>query len=111
MTLTAADLALSEADLTAIRAEWSYTVAFRRTTGGVESTLAAQSVRIAAQGGPAVRQGQAADEVRTGIVLIGDKALDIAPGDRFNVDGRLYRVTGVHPDRRAFAQARADLVQ
>lgn len=111
MILTAADLAIIESDLEAIRSEWAHMVAFRRHVSGVETTLAAQAVRVAAEGAPSTRQGQAADEVRTGIVLIGDKALDVRLGDRFNIDGRLYRVTGVHPDRRAFTQARAELVQ
>lgn len=111
LTLTAADLARIEADMTAIRGEWSHSVAFRRVVDGVETTLAAQPVRVAAEGGPSVRQGQAADETRTGIVLIGSRTLDVRRNDRFNVDGRLYRVTGVHPDNRAFTQARAELVQ
>lgn len=111
MILSAADLALIEADLTAIRGEWAHTVAFRRMVAGSETTLAGQPVRIAARGRPARRQGEAADEVRTGIVLIGAKTLDVAVDDRFNVEGRLYRVIGVHPDRRAFTQATADLVQ
>lgn len=111
LTLGAADLARIEADMTAIRGEWAHAVAFRRAVAGVETTLAAQSVRVAAEGAPAARQGQAAEETRTGIVVIGARTLDVAVGDRFNVDGRLYRVTGVHPDRRAFTQARAELVQ
>lgn len=105
--LTAAELALIEADVTALIAEWPFTVVFRRG----ETTLSAQTVRVAAQGGPSARQGQAGQETRTGIVLLGGKTLNVQPDDRFNVEGRLYRVVGVHPDRRAFTQATAELAQ
>lgn len=111
MTLTAADIAQITADVAAIVAEHGHSIAFRRMVSGVETTLVAQTVRVAALGRPAERQGQAGQEVRTGIVLVGAVALDVAVGDRFNVDGRLYRVAGVHPDRRAFTQATAELVQ
>lgn len=111
MVLTAADLALMAADVAAIVAEHGHDIVIRRAAGGIETTLPAQRARVAATGKPGESSGLAAQEARTGVVVVGDAALDIAPGDRFNADGRLYRVTGVHPDRRAFTQATAELVQ
>lgn len=105
--LTATDLALIESDVAALLAEYGYSVTFRRG----ETTLAAQTIRVDAKGGPAAAQTTAAGETRTTVLVVGGKTLDIAVGDRFNAGGRLYRVTGVHPDRRAFTQADAELVQ
>lgn len=107
MVLTAADLALIEADVAALVAEHGHAVVFRRGN----TDLPAQTVRVAAKSGPARYTGQAAAEVRTAVVVVGGRTLDIAVGDRFNAGGLLYRVTGVHPDRRAFTQAEAELVQ
>lgn len=111
MTLTTMDLAQIERDLLLIRDEWSHSVAFRRRLGSAETTTAVQTVRIARQSGGRVSGGEGSEETRSAIVVIGAKTLDIAVGDRFTIDGALYRVTAIHPDRRAFTQASADLAQ
>lgn len=107
MILTAADLTRIERDVAALLAEYGYSVVFRRGN----TTLPAQTVRVDAKRGPAAVRTTAAGETRTVALLVGGKTLDIAVDDRLNVNGRLYRVLGVHPDRRAFTQADVELVQ
>lgn len=107
-TLTAADLSAMAADVAAIIAEWPQSIAIRRR----DETLPAQTVRIARTGGRGNQSdSDAAAQAQAPITVIGTADLDIATGDRFTVDGQLYRVLGVHPDNRAFTQAAAELVQ
>ena len=107
--LTDADRARMTAGLRAIRDDRPASIAIRRS--GV--TLAAQTVRIAKggniQAGSVDTAGmQAAIQP---VVVAGDAALDIRPGDRLTVSGVLYEVTAIHPNRDHGTQAQARMVQ
>ena len=108
MTLTASDLATIEQNITVLIADHPLQAAFRRGT----STLPAQTVRVVASGKGNRRETDAAASSHWPLTLLGNKALDVQPGDRFNdYSGQLCVVKTVHPDRRAFTQAGVDLVQ
>ena len=106
--LTAADLATIAADVAALVAEDDRSVVFRR--GNPTMTLPAQTLRLVRRNPNRRVVGQASAEERAADIVIGAAALDIAVGDRFNVDGALFRVVDVHPDRRAFTQAGVERV-
>lgn len=107
-TLTAADLAVIENDVAQLIAENPQSVAVRRG----DITLPVQTVRVVKRSGSYRRAStEGAREVRQAITVVGAKTLDLDIDDRFSVAGRLYRVNSVHPDRRAFTQAEAELVQ
>lgn len=107
-TLTAADLAAIAADVAALIAEDPRTVVFRR--GAPPATLPAQTIRLVRSNPNRRVVGQASAEERAADLVIGAATLDIQIGDRFNVDGALFRVVDVHPDRRAFTQAGVERV-
>lgn len=106
--MTLDDWALMQADLDILRGDNAVSVALRRGS----TTLAAQSLRIA-------QAGRQAASLATGeleaalleITILGGVTLDIAPGDRFTVDGVLFEVTVVAPNRRAGTRARARMIQ
>ncbi len=107
--LTDADRLRMTAGLKAIRDDRAASIAIRRGN----QTLAAQTVRIArggnTQAGSADVAGmQAAVQP---VVVVGDPALDIRPGDRFTVASTLYEVTALHPNRDHGTQAQARQVQ
>jgi hypothetical protein len=105
--MRAGDWQRMAADLAAVRDDNAVTVSIRR--GAV--TLPAQSVRIARAGTIAQRSDSGGLEQSSGrVVVVGDTALDIAIGDRFNVGGDLYQVDFVRPNRRAMTVAEARLV-
>lgn len=105
--LTNSDWLRMASDMTAVRGDNAGTVTLRRGT----VTVAAQTVRIVrAGGGRALDSGQA-EEQRGLVEMHGGTALDVAVNDRFNYDGRLYRIKFVHPNRRADAVAEAELVE
>lgn len=108
-TLTAADLAVIAVDLAAITGEDARAVAFRR--GNPATTLPAQTVRLTRRSPNRRVAGQAAAEERAADLVVGAANLDVEIGDRFNVDGALFRVVDVHPDRRAFTQAVVERVE
>lgn len=106
--LSEADWEAMAVDLAAVRADNPTSIVIRRGA----TTLAAQTVRIARQGASGLRfAGAASEEVRGRVVVAGPPTLDIAPGDRFNAGGRLYRVVLVRPNRRASTLAEAELVE
>lgn len=105
--LTAADLAVIAADVAAIIAEYPQTVAFRRG----DTVLPEQKIRIMSSGFGSRYRSEAAAELRGQVTVLGASDLDIKPEDRFTHEGVVYRVTAIHVDRRAFTQARADMVQ
>ena len=106
--LTSNDWARMASDLTTIRDDNPVSITIRRGS----TTLAAQTVRIAQTGmmGRQVDSGPA-QESRGGVVVVGATTLDIAPDDRFNAGGLLYRVVLVRPNRRAAVVAEAELVE
>jgi hypothetical protein len=111
--LTSNDWARMASDLTTIRDDNPVSITIRRGS----TTLAAQTVRIA-QTGMMGRQTDSgpAQESRGGVVVMGASAssaapLDIAPNDRFNAGGLLYRVVLVRPNQRAATVAEAEVVE
>lgn len=107
--LTAGDRAQMVADLLAIRDDNSISIVIRRKN----VSLAAQTVRVARTGNASGRdaQGGATVESETSITVLGGVDLNIARGDRFTVDGEVYEVDNVLPNRRHAIMARARMVQ
>ena len=106
--LTEADRARMEADMLEIRNDRPAVIAIRRGT----ATLPAQTVRIA-RGGNIQAGTSDADAVQAAVgavIVVGDKTLDIQPGDRFTTGGALYEVTALHPNRDRGVQAQARMV-
>lgn len=100
---------LFEIELFSVWGNDSETIAIRRGA----ATLAAQTVRIARQGGNATRaDGGNTEQFSQRVVVMGTTGLDIAIGDRFN-DGRgqLYEVDFVRPSRRVMTVAEARMIQ
>lgn len=106
--MTLEDWARMQADLDSLRGDNAVNVALRRGT----TTLAAQSMRIAQAGRQAARlAGGELEAALLEMTILGGVTLDIEPGDRFTVDGVLFEVTSVSPNRRAGTRARARMVQ
>lgn len=106
--LTDADRVRMQADLAEVRGDREVSVAIRR--GG--TTLAAQSVRVARRGtGGATVAGGGSTAVVAPVVVLGGVDLDIAPKDRFTVDGTLFVVMSVHPNRDVAVMAEARAVE
>ena len=106
--LTEADRGRMEADLREIRNDRPAVIAIRRGN----TTLAAQTVRIA-RGGNIQAAASDTDAVQAAVgavIVVGDKALNIQPGDRFTVGAALYEVTALHPNRDQAVQAQAKMV-
>lgn len=103
--LTSQDRARMTADLQAIRDDRPVSIAIRRNG----ATLAAQTVRIA-RGGNVQAGTTDADGLQAAVgavIVVGDAALDIQPGDKFTVGGALYEVIAIHPNRDHGTQAQA----
>ncbi len=107
--LTAFDRAQMVADLLAIRDDNVISIEIRRKN----VTIAAQSVRVARAGAASGRDatGGATVESETTITVLGGVDLDIKRGDRFTVDGEVYEVDNVLPNRRHAIMARARMIQ
>lgn len=105
--MTSQDLAEITRIRAAMRADRPASVTIRRG----ETTLAAQSVRLARLSTGSLYRAEASRESRSGMLVSGATTLDIAMDDRFTVDGAIYRVTFVRPNRDSGTQAEADLVQ
>lgn len=99
---------MMQAAMTAIRDDRPVSIVIRRG----KTTLPAQTVRIAkgrnAAGNTDTTGLQAAV---TGITVLGATTLDIRPSDRFTVNGALYEVLSIHPNKDAAVMAEARLVQ
>jgi len=103
--LTSDDRARMTADLTAIRDDRPVSIAIRRNG----ATLAAQTVRIA-RGGNIQAGTTDADGLQAAVgavIVVGDAALNIQPGDKFTIAGALYEVIAIHPNRDHGTQAQA----
>lgn len=76
------------------------------------AVLAAQPVRLVRPSGQS--QNRAADGTeaeQVDVQIVGLPSLDIRPRDRFNLDGNIYEVNGVHPQRQINTVATARLMQ
>lgn len=106
--LNASDIAAMQADLLAVRGDNEVSVVIRRGS----TALAAQSVRVARAGAGATRaDGGSAEQWTQRVVVLGAVGLDIATGDRFTVDGDLYEVDFVRPNRTAATMAEARVIE
>ena len=106
--LTDADRDRMRAELAQVRQDRAVMVAIRRGN----ATLAAQEMRIARKSSAAGSgTGSGATASITAITILGGVDLDIRVNDRFTVDGQLFEVFGVHPNRDVAIMADARLLQ
>jgi hypothetical protein len=105
--LTDSDRAQMAGDLLEVREDNPASLAIRRG----ESSLLAQSVRIARLSGGGQRQSLGGKESRAGVVVLGAVSLDIQVGDRFTYGGILYRVNFIRPNRTAATMAECEAVE
>jgi hypothetical protein len=96
------------AEMALVRQDRAQYVVFRRG----ETTLDEQEVRIESvfQRGYKT-QSDAAREARIAVVVFGATDLDVALEDRFTVDGVLYRVVAIGPNRDVDTQAEAIAIE
>lgn len=105
--LTDADRARMRSELKSIIDDRPVSIVIRRG----ETSLAAQTVRIARVGrGARVVSGQG-EEKRADVLAMGDTTFDVQPGDQFTDEGTLYQVMFVRPNRDAMVVAEAIAVQ
>lgn len=106
--MTDRDWAAMTADLAAVRNDNPVSIVIRRGN----ATLAPQSVRVAgAQGQAQERRSDGSSQSTGYVTILGAPGLNIQVDDRFTVDGILYEVAYIHPNRRAKTQARAKAVE
>jgi hypothetical protein len=105
--LDAGDWAQMTADLVAVRGDNEASITIRRGA----TTLAAQDVRVAGASAGRTASGEFSQEARGTVTVLGGTTFDVAPEDRFNVNGLLYRVVAVRTNRRAAVMATAELVE
>jgi len=106
--MTPDDWAKMQDDLVAIRDDNVVSVVLRRGA----TMLAAQPIRIAQAGRQSAQLVMGELEARLlEVTILGSATLNIEPGDRFTVDGVLFEVTVVAPNRHAGIRARAKMVQ
>lgn len=106
--LTDADRARMRADLAEVRGDREVSVVIRR--GG--TTLAPQPVRVARRGAiGATEVSGGSTAVVAPVAVLGGVDLDIQPKDRFTVDGLLFVVVSVHPNRDVAVMAEARAVE
>lgn len=106
--LNSDDFTQMRTDLAAIRSDNEVSIVIRRG----DTTLAAQTVRIAGQSTAGRELDSAgAQEARGRVVVLGPVGMDIQPGDRFTVAGDLYTVTLVRPNRTVATTVEAQIIQ
>jgi hypothetical protein len=102
------DWAQMRADLAAARADNLVTIAILNRPAAPPT----QTVRIVGMGGQGSRkQSDEAGEARGGVLVKGDRGLDIQEGDEFFHEGQRYRVRFVDPQRIARMSAEAEALQ
>jgi hypothetical protein len=90
-----------------MRADRPASIVIRRA----ETSLTAQSVRIARLSSGSRFRSEAGAESRGGILVCGAPTLNIQFDDRFTLEGAVYRISFVRPNRDTGTQAEAVLVQ
>lgn len=105
--MNSGDWAAMASDLMAVRDDNAVSVALRRGN----STLPAQTVRIARRGAAQRRDSAGATQATTAVVVMGATTLDIQVADRFTHEGILYEVVFVRPNRRAATVAEATAIE
>ena len=93
-------------DMRALRDDLPVSVVIRR--GGI--SLAAQPVRIVVKQG-SKQDGSTTETSRGSVLVMGEIVLDIQADDRFTVDGALYVVKFVYPNRTVRTLALAEVTQ
>lgn len=97
-----------EKDMRKIRAENEVSIVLRRAG----AALTAQSMRVEITGTRGFQvQSDAAREARQAVVVLGEKDMDIKREDRFTINGLVYRVVFIQPNRQACTLAEAVLVE
>lgn len=109
--LNAADFARMRADIQEVISDNAYEISIRRQVDGSETTLDPQTVRVERRSGVLMKQSDGGQEVRGRTVIVGSVDLDIQVADRFNMDGRLYRVTLIRPNRQIATMADLELIE
>ena len=104
--MTASDWAAMRVDLVEIRDDNAVSITIRRGN----TTLPAQTVRIARSGRGNVQDGTAAQASTAPVIVLGDTTFDVQPEDRFTVEGLVYQVEFVRPNRRVAIVAEAKAV-
>lgn len=105
--MSAADWLRMKAEMEQVRQDRSVPVEFRRG----DTVLEEQDVRIEAAGRGSRLQTDAAREANIAVIVFGASDLDVAIDDRFTVDGILYRIVGIAPNRDVDTQAEAVAVE
>lgn len=105
--MTAADTAQMIVDRAEIISDRPASVVIRRGS----ASLAAQTVRVASNGGSGERDSTEGQEARGAVLLAGDTDFDVQPGDRFTHAGILYRVTFVRPNQDKGVSAEAEAIE
>jgi hypothetical protein len=106
--LSASDWQRMRDEMAKVRTDRSFDVEFRR--GDV--TLDAQEVRIEAMPTRGFRlQSDAARAANRAVVVFGATDLDVAIDDRFTLDGILYRIVFISPNRDVDTQAEAIAIE
>ncbi len=106
--LNANDLAEMKASIEEVMTDHMVSILIRRG----EDELPAQNVRVERARSQSMRkEGEASEESRSRILVIGSTELDIQKDDRFNALDGLYRVTFVRPNRQVSIQAEAELIK
>jgi hypothetical protein len=105
--LNSSDYEAMRKDLEAVRGDHEVEIVIRRG----ETTLAAQPVRISRFRKGFRMQTAAGEESRGDIVVMGGVDFDVQAQDRFTVDGMLYRIIFVRPNRMAAVTAEAEAVE
>jgi hypothetical protein len=107
--LTNADWVAMQNDLAAIRGDNQVSLSLRRGN----TTLSAQAARVANEGKLQGRRfdNGSGEESRTMITLLFAVNADVQPEDRFTLEGRLYRVIAIRPNKRAAVMADAEMIE
>ena len=107
--MTAADWVSMSVDFQAIRDHNPATITIRRGS----NTLSAQTVRLARMGLAASTRRDAGgiEQSEQRIVILGAVDIDIELGDRFTIDGDLFEVDFIRPNRRAARIAEARIIE
>ena len=106
LLLNSADIADIANQITNVRDTRSVSVVFRRA--GVD--LPAQTVRVERTSSYSDPESDGAEERRGDIVLNGVNTLDVEIDDKFIIDGNLYRVRFIHPNRQMHTQVDCEMV-
>ena len=105
--LTSGDLTQIQADHLSIIGDNPSSIVIRRA----DTTLAAQTVRIAGASTGRKSDSLGAQESRSGVIVAGDTSFDVQADDRFTHDGILYRVIFVRPNKTVRIVAEAEAIQ